>query len=46
MERPTKYNLVSEDQYLQFCNYLKLLYDYKLITKLTNDCVTNCLGTV
>jgi len=35
MGRPTKYNLVSEDYYLQFCHQLKLLYDYNLITKLT-----------
>jgi hypothetical protein len=36
MERPTKYNLASEDYYIQFCDSLKILYEYALITNLTN----------
>ena len=35
MERPTKYNLASEDYYIQFCDPLKLLYEYALIPNLT-----------
>lgn len=46
MERPTKYNTVSEDYYLQFCDKLKLLHAYNLISKLTNNCIIICLGTV
>ena len=34
MERPTNYNLASEDYYIQFCDMLKLLYDYNFITEL------------